>query len=202
MTEPSYSNLDPNVYGEMISQAYWKKRSDLIYYRYVDYMVRALGRDAQSMIDVGSGNCPYLEWFDWIPRRVSVDLGVPYRSDNVEGIQGDIHKLDFGQRFDIATCLQVLEHVPDVGPFARRLLELADVLVVSVPFMWGTNPRAPGHVNDPVSYEKMTDWFGRQANYRITVTEPFTTVRRLIAVYDRDPDRPMGSDIARGRLIR
>ena len=188
------------------TQAYWQRRSDSLYYRYVDYIIRTVGVDAQSLIDVGTGNCPYLEWFDWITRRVSVDIGTPYRSETVEGIQGDIHRLDFPDRFDICTCLQVLEHVPDAGAFGRRLLELADLVVISVPLMWNPNPvPVPGHIHDPVSYEKLTDWMGREANYKIMVQEPFLRGRnkRLIALYDRDPDRVFaGAELRTNRIIR
>ena len=69
---------------------YWRRRSDMLYYQYFRFIVRCIGADARSMIDVGSGNAPYLEWFDWIPREISVDLEVPYRSETVEGIAGNI----------------------------------------------------------------------------------------------------------------
>lgn len=108
----------------LASRTYWRRRSDLLYYRYIDYFLRCTGVRAQSLIDVGSGNCPYLEWWDGIPERVSVDIRTPCSSDRVRGITGDIHALEFPARFDICTCLQVLEHVPEAGAFARRLLAL------------------------------------------------------------------------------
>jgi hypothetical protein len=170
------------------TRLYWKKRRQLMYYRYIQRIVEKLGAEAKSMIDVGSGNCPYLEWFDWIPERVSVDIGVPYSSDHVRGITGDIFQLEFPKRFDLCTCLQVLEHVPDAAAFGRRLLELAQVVIVSVPYKWPNTPRpTPGHLHDPVDFEKLTKWMGREANYRIVVEEPLSTSpkrRRLIAVYD------------------
>jgi hypothetical protein len=61
-----------------------------------------------------------------------------------------------------------------------------------VPYKWGDEPRrTPGHVHDPVTYEKLTGWMGREANYKIIVEEPFQQLKskRLIALYDRDPDR-------------
>jgi hypothetical protein len=184
------------------TQDYWRKRSDMLYYRYIDYMVRAVGVSAKSMIDVGSGNCPYLDWFDWIPERVSVDIRVPYQSASVKPIKGDIFKLDFGKKFDLCSCLQVLEHVPDARRFARRLLELSDLVVISVPYKWtGTTV---GHVHDPVDYEKVSDWMGRQANYKIVVEEPFqgSKHKRLICVYDVDPNRKFGRDLAENRITR
>ncbi|MEO0465137.1 MAG: methyltransferase domain-containing protein [Pseudomonadota bacterium] len=182
---------------------YWRKRSDLIYYRYIEYIMRVVARDATSMVDVGSGNSPYLEWFDWIDDRRSVDIRVPYSSDRVQGIKGDIHELHFDKTFDICTCFQVLEHVPNVVLFARRLQELAKTVIVSVPYKWPENS-TKGHVHDPVTYEKLTAWMGRKANYKIIAREPFRSQKheRLIAVYDEDPARRFGQADIQNRLQR
>lgn len=191
--------------GGFASGEYWRKRSDMMYYRYLDYIIRSVGAKASSLIDVGSGNCPYLDWWDWIPERVSVDIRVPYSSEGVVGIQGDIFKLAFDKTFDLCTCFQVLEHVPDAEAFARRLLELGELVIVSVPYKWGDKPRVtPGHVHDPVSYEKLTGWMGREANYKIIVEEPFGRLKnkRLIALYDKDPERTFGPGTGKGRIIR
>lgn len=187
------------------SQAYWNKRADMLYYRYVDYIIRAVGVNAKSMVDVGTGNCPYLEWFDWIDERVSVDIRQPYSSPTVKGVQGDIHKLTFDKKFDLCTCLQVMEHVPDATAFGRRLLTLADLVVVSVPYKWPTFPKTTkGHVHDPVDYEKLTSWMGRKANYHQVVKEPFSNTKsqRLIAIYDRDPERKFGHGLAETMIRR
>jgi hypothetical protein len=183
------------------SGAYWRRRSDMLYYQYFSYIVRCIGPDAASMVDVGSGNAPYLEWFDWIPRRVSVDLEVPYRSERVEGIAGDIRSLRFDEVFDICSCMQVLEHVPEPAPFSRRLMELGRMVLVSVPYKWpeGSNP---GHVNDPVDLEKVAGWFGRKPNYHLVVREPFAGRKgaRMFALYDvADPARKFGSKLRNKR---
>ena len=47
--------------GGYSSGAYWRKRSDMMYYKFLDYILRSVGKDAGSLIDVGSGNCPYLD---------------------------------------------------------------------------------------------------------------------------------------------
>lgn len=180
---------------------YWQGRQDMVYYQYFRLMVHCLGPNATSMLDVGSGNAPYLEWFDWIPRRVSVDIRVPYQSDNVEGIRGDIHELDLGPPFDLCTCMQVLEHVPQPEPFARRLLSLGRLLLVSVPYKWPEG-KTKGHVQDPVDLPKLIGWFGRKPNYHLVVQEPFASVKgaRMFAVFDpADPARRFGADIRTNR---
>lgn len=191
---------DPRRYS---SGNYWSERSDLLYYRYIDYVVRTLGAEAKSLIDVGTGNCPYLEWFDWIERKVSVDIGAPYKSKTVVGIQDDIHKIDFSDSFDICLCLQVLEHVPEAERFAKRLLEMGKLVVISVPLDWPEGATA-GHVHDPVNLEKLVSWTGRTPNDHIVVTEPFRSKKnkRLIAIFDTvDASRRFGyRDVQSRRL--
>lgn len=180
---------------------YWEDRMDLMYYHYVDYIMRTLTGDAQSMIDVGTANCPYQEWFDWIPERVSFDQAPPYASENVTGIQGDFLTHDFDRKFDVATCLQVLEHVPKARLFTRKLLEISDLVIVSVPYMWPAY-MMDEHIHDPVDYEKLTHWAGREANYRVVIEEPFRARKRLIAVYDSDVNAGWGKKDFQQRVRR
>ncbi|MFQ8429987.1 class I SAM-dependent methyltransferase [Amaricoccus sp. W119] len=182
--------------GYYESGAYWRKRTDLMYYQYFKYFVRCLAPNAKSLIDIGSGNAPYLEWFDWIPDRVSFDKAHPYQSETVRGLEGDFFTFDFGQRFDLVTCMQVLEHIPDAERFARRLTEIGDLLLVSVPFRWPKG-QTRGHVNDPVDLKKLSRWFGREPNYSMIVREPFVkrAGARLFAIYDPDPERVFNAKI-------
>lgn len=183
------------------SGSYWRKRRDLLYYHYFHFMIRCIGADARSLIDIGSGNAPYLDWFSWIPERVSVDLEIPYQSESVRGIKGNIHELTFEQPFDVCTCMQVLEHVPDADAFARRLMEIGRLVLVSVPYKWaaGSNKH---HVHDPVDLKKVVGWFGRDPNYHLIVREPFATKSgaRLFALFDvADPTRKFGNEVRKAR---
>lgn len=167
--------------------SYWAGRRDMMYYRYFEQIIRIIGRDAQSMLDVGSGNAPYLECFNWIPMRVSIDKAPPHRSPKVQGVQSDFLEHRFDRRFDIVSCMQVLEHVREASDFAHRLMETGRVVLISVPYKW---PRktAIGHVNDPVDEEKLRGWFGRDPNWSVLVPELFngTHSYRLFAIYDVD----------------
>ena len=180
-----------------ITGSYWRKRTDLLYYQYMRYMIRCIGVNAKSIIDVGSGNAPYLEWFDWIDEKVSVDLDVPYSSETVKGVTGNIMDLTFDKKYDICTCLQVLEHVPNPAPFARRLFDLSDLVLVSVPHKWPAGS-VKSHVNDPVNADDVAAWFGRKPNYSLLVREPFIGQKgeRLFAIFDAiDPKKRYGSEI-------
>jgi hypothetical protein len=167
------------------SGAYWRGRQHLLYYQAVRQIVDFLGTPEASVIDVGSGNSPYLEWFDWAGERVSVDINVPYRSAKVAGLQADILTHTFPQTFHICMCLQVLEHIPEPKQFAQRLFEIGQIVVISVPFQWPAG-LVKGHLHDPVDKSKLQRWTGRRPNYEFLVEEPLRErcASRLISVYD------------------
>lgn len=162
--------------------SYWERRQNSVYLEYVSGLVRFVGRDARSILDVGSRNCPYLDWFDWIPRRVSLDLDRPYRSETVEGIRADFLSHEFAERFDVCLCLQVLEHIPDVERFARKLLAVSPRVIVSVPYRWPVGQNK-NHIHDPVDEQKIRDWFGRDPDYSLLAREVNRPVVRLICYF-------------------
>jgi hypothetical protein len=171
--------------------AYWATRADAIYLQYVYYIARVVGRDAVSIADVGSNGCPYLEWYDWIPQKTSFDLRNPYRSATVKGIKGDFLAAEISKAFDLCLCLQVLEHIPDVEAFARKLLDTSKHLVVSVPYKWKQG-KPNGHIHDPIDKIKLWSWFGRAPNYHVVVAEPVSGLERLVCFFDcKSPDRKL-----------
>ena len=165
MSPDGSGGVDPKdeIFANYAGGGYWARRVDMLYYQYVDYIVRTVGNDANSMIDIGTASCPYLEWFDWIPERVSFDMATPYQSENVTGVQGDFLTHEFDREYDVLTCLQVLEHVPDAQKFARKLLEVAKTVVISVPYRWGENT-VDDHIHDPIDRKKLRKWMGRGPN--------------------------------------
>lgn len=181
--------------------SYWRERSDLLYYQYMRYIIRCIGANAGSIIDVGSGNSPYLEWFDWIPEKFSVDLRTPYSSEAVESITGNILDLKFDRKYDICTCLQVLEHVRAPERFARRLFDLSDLVLISVPHQWPAGS-VKRHVNDPVALKDVVRWFGRKPNYHLIVHEPFLRQHgeRLFAIFNvAEPEKSYGKEVRNQR---
>jgi len=166
---------------------YWSSRCDMLYYTEVRMLADKVAPNAASVIDVGSNGCPYLDWFD-ATQKVSVDLLKPYSAPDVVSVTADFIEYQLPNRFDLCLCLQVLEHVPDPTPFARKLLESAEHVIASVPYLWPAGSTL-GHLHDPVDEEKMLAWFGRRPHYSAIVKENRggAKSRRLICYYRTAP---------------
>jgi hypothetical protein len=162
---------------------YWGVRKDYVYYQHVRDLAAGIAADAQSILDVGSNGCPQLDWFT-APHRVSVDISNPYRGDGVEAITADFLAYAPEKPFDLCLCLQVLEHIPDAGAFAQKLLLTGRHVIASVPYKWPKGS-CKQHVHDPVDEAKMAAWFGRDPDHMIVAQEAAggRKSRRLICHY-------------------
>ncbi len=160
---------------------YWGARRDMIYYQALYQFVCVIGREASSLIDVGSASAQYVSWFDWIPSRSILDFRIPRPPQGVTCIETDFLAYAPERKFDVGLCLQVLEHVPEPEPFCAKLKSIARRLIVSVPYKWLGN--TPGHIHDPVDEKKLESWMKLKPNNSQIVTEPFRE-SRLIAYYD------------------
>ena len=162
---------------------YWGRRQHMLYYQVVRIVAQGLAKDARSVIDVGSWNTPTLDWFPDTPARTSLDLRTPYQGEGVQSVTADFLTWQPDRKYDLALCLQVLEHVQDARAFAQKLLEVADTVLISVPYRWPES-KNPHHVHDPVTIDKIVSWFGRPAGYTFLVPEPISGVERLVCVFD------------------
>jgi hypothetical protein len=162
---------------------YWAQRQGQIYYRVVEQLGLALSKDKSSILDVGSAGAPYLGWFPEVPHRTSLDLHHPFEAPGINSVTADFFAWQPDRHYDLALCLQVLEHIPDAKAFAQKLLASADTLIVSVPYLWRRG-RVKHHPNDPVDEKKMLAWFGREPSYSYVCTEVQGGERRLICVYE------------------
>jgi hypothetical protein len=161
---------------------YWDRRKQHAYYQEVLKVSREAAPGANNMLDVGTGECEYPEWFDWIPRKVLVDRRHVPPGTNAVRVKSDFMAYRTKERFDLVTCLQVLEHLEDPASMARRLLQHGRTVVVSVPYMWAEG-FCKYHVQDPVSEKKLLAWFPCAPLKTVKVTEPGSTIVRLIAVF-------------------
>ncbi|BCJ91716.1 hypothetical protein IZ6_24510 [Terrihabitans soli] len=173
---------------------YWNHRKNFRYLHYVVGLVRALEPAATSAIDVGARGTPIIEAFPWMAKRLTLDIQAPYSSPNVEGIKADFFDYRTREKFDLALCLQVLEHIPDAERFAQKLFSIADRVVISVPYKW--SPTAcKHHVHDPVDFDKLRLWTRRQPLAAVVIGER-DGAKRAVAYYRASPLSPP----ERGRL--
>jgi hypothetical protein len=160
---------------------YWDSRKHARYVVYVQKLVRVLEADAKSAIDVGARDTPIIEDFDWIEDRSTLDYSNPYSSHRVKGISADFFKFDPPQHYDLALCLQVLEHVHDAAGFAQKLFQIADRVMITVPYKWRAGANK-WHVQDPVDFDKLHSWTGRDPLISAIIQER-TGPRRMLAYY-------------------
>jgi hypothetical protein len=116
--------------------SYWEARKNFLYYQVVRIIATQVAEDAKSVLDVGSAGCPYLEWFPDAEQRTSLDLRKPYVASGIKSVTSNYLNWDVDQQYDLVLCLQVLEHVPDAGAFAQKLLASGKIVVASVPYKW------------------------------------------------------------------
>jgi hypothetical protein len=161
---------------------YWENRSEFVYLFVAKTISQLIASNANVVADVGSNGTPILEWFPEVPLRYSVDLKKPYRAANIRSIKDDFLNWVPSRKVNVLTCFQVMEHLAQPELFAQKMLSLADVCIVSVPYKWSAG--ISFHPQDPVDEEKMLAWFGREPNYTYIAREIFEEVR-LIHVYDR-----------------
>ena len=70
-----------------------------------------------------------------------------YHAERVNLCHADVFELDERLHFDVATAVEVFEHVPDPGKFAFKLSKVADRLFVTTPLALETGPTEnPEHV--------------------------------------------------------
>ena len=176
-----------NLSGQEAAQHYWSERQHSVYMQHIMALASFIGRDAKSIIDVGSNGCPYLSWFPWIDSRTSIDLNKPFAADGITSIKMNLFEYEPDSSFDLCLCLQVLEHIPDAQAFARKLLSLSPKVLISVPYRWPISPQtaAMGHIHDPVDDDKIVSWFGREPDFRLISTEASPPVRRMICYFEQ-----------------
>jgi hypothetical protein len=161
---------------------YWDNRSEFVYLYVAKKISQAIASNANVVADVGSNGTPILEWFPNVPLRYSVDLRKPYRAENIRSVKDDFLNWKPTRKVNVLTCFQVMEHLVQPELFALKMLSLADVCIVSVPYKWPAG--ISFHPQDPVDEGKILSWFGREPNYSYIAREIFEQ-SRLIQVYDR-----------------
>lgn len=175
-------------------------RSGLRYYDAAMAMMLPFTANATSAVEVGCVKPSFVRHLSWVERKVCVapyfaaykglDSGARASDDDddVEYVEADFltwrGEDDDDRIFDVAMSLQVLEHVVDPGAFMTKLLGIARVVVVSVPYMWSDCKTNCNHRHHMISADTLKTWSGNVTPaVEIIVRERGNGAARLIAVY-------------------
>jgi hypothetical protein len=159
--------------------SYWKSRKECNYYKKVLEIIQRYN-NYESIIDIGSANTEILKDLSF-KDKVCLDCNKLPENEGVRTIKCDFYNWIPDKKYDIVTCLQVLEHLDNPEAFAKKLFDLSDkVVIISVPYKW---PKGfcKYHVQDPVSEEKLLSWTGRSCNESYIIED--ASVKRIVCVY-------------------
>jgi len=109
----------------------------------IQEMMETIPSDTQSILDVGCGNGTFVNFLvDTFPDRFNKVIGLDTSKEALKyvkskKIKGTITNLPFKDKsFDLVTCLEVLEHLPQ-DDFKKGILELQRVskryIIITVP---------------------------------------------------------------------
>ena len=160
--------------------SYWANRTQAKYYQKALSFARSYARNGGSIIDVGCADCEYITWFTWFNTKYTIDLRHRRKLRGVIDITGNFMDCDLGS-FDLALCLQVIEHLSDPVSFCRKLFKIGQVVIISVPYKWSYGYGQYGHLQDPIDMPKLLSWTKyKPKDYSIIKDR----MERLVAVFD------------------
>lgn len=177
--------------------AFRKNRSDMMYH-YIDYMMRILAKDAKSLLNItNSSDDEYTQLYEWIPKKTTLTFPLMHPSINKEIIESDFFNMEANKRYDFVTCTQVIEHIQDVEIFIKKLFEIGDQILISVPYKVEADLYSE-NIHGPIDVVKLTEWIGSEPDYYIIVEEPLITsprIQYLIVYYKIQSLKPSLSEI-------
>ena len=168
----------------MANVDYEKSRAHLLYYKKVLSIIENNRKQYSynSIIDVGGWKGAFVKSTQ-IPNKTILDLHKMEKDDNITRITANFLTHNTDIKYDIVTCLQVLEHIDDdnVEAFAKKLFELGGkCVIISVPYKWRKGA-SKHHLQDPVDEKKLFSWTSIVPDNQYIVTD--NNRNRLIAAY-------------------
>jgi 2-polyprenyl-3-methyl-5-hydroxy-6-metoxy-1,4-benzoquinol methylase len=157
---------------------YYKLRSEWFYYKKVQEILSEI--TFSSIIDIGCRKSPILENIDNSVYKSMLDIAPIKPRPNINNITADFYTWEPDMKYDVAVCLQVLEHLDRPKDFVQKLFSVADIIIISVPYKWPKGA-CKYHIQDPVDEEKVLSWTDRQPDEKYIVKD---NKYRLICRYN------------------
>ncbi|MBR2525325.1 hypothetical protein IKE67_02555 [bacterium] len=143
-----------------VYSTYQNDRKGFLYYDVIRIILKFLSGKNLSIIDVGSCGIDLISDLDF-KQRVSVDIEYPICSENVTGVKKDFFDYKEPHKFDIITCFQVIEHIENAKEFTQKLLNTANLAIISLPYKW-PQEQCVYHCQDPVDEKKLYSWTNKR----------------------------------------
>lgn len=166
---------------------YWAYRKDYVYLHVCKQIMKIVGSSATTIVDVGSNRTPILEFLPMVTNRYSVDPHTPYLEEGITSVYEDFLLWDSPTNVQFGTCLQVMEHVPNPTDFAQKLLDVCEVVLISVPYLEAPKVNA-GHIHSMINLQTIEKWFGKSPNFYYIARE-MSGDERIISLFDNKTDR-------------
>ena len=145
---------------------YWNSRSKYHYYKRVDYLLDSLinneYKDSHpSIIDIGCRDTQVI--FNHRGDKTLLDIKNFYRELECQRIdelgitfiESSIYDYTPNTTYDIALCLQTLEHLDDPALAFQKVLGMSKYSIISLPYMWNEGNKFHKHhyIDEKVIYE-------------------------------------------------
>ena len=165
------------------SNSYWLKRMHLNYYKRVIQLAQDFGKNSKSAIDIGSQKTPILEYLPNIKDRTALDKSCFPGLKDITNIKQDFFDFNPPKKYDLALCLQVLEHVNDPKKFLQKIFSISKLSIISVPYKWSTGTKY--HIHNMIDESIIFKWANKSPIYSEIVEEK-EGIKRIILVYNND----------------
>jgi len=167
-------------------KSYESNRKNLEYYKKCLEIIEnvRVNADLHSIIDIGGWSGGFLSRTN-MDEKVCLDTRPSEEmAPGVELIVEDFLTWEPDKKYDMVSCMQVLEHIQDeyVGDFAKKLFTISSRVLISVPYKWPPH-MCQYHYQDPVDEKKLYGWVERQPTESFIVKEK---CNRLINYYDEE----------------
>ena len=163
-------------------EEYTEQRKEYKYYKLVKKIIKIFSNKDKTILDVGSFGMDLMSEFTF-KERVSVSLSGAINNDKVKGYNMDFFDFEPEKKFDIVTCLQVIEHVEDAKAFTQKLLKTGKIVVISLPYKWEKG-LCSSHVQDPVDENKIFSWTNQKPLFSFYIKESDDIKgKRIICIY-------------------